>query len=122
MADKNQRSSSERGFAAMDPAKQREIARKGGESVPAAKRSFSQDHALAAQAGRKGGQSVAAEDRSFSRNRELAAEAGRKGGQESGGGRGAKAHRTPQQTDRHERPEEHEGRDEEEKDRAEEDR
>ena len=81
MADKNQRSSSERGFAAMDPAKQREIARKGGESVPAAKRSFSQDHALAAQAGRKGGQSVAAEDRSFSRNRELAAEAGRKGGQ-----------------------------------------
>jgi general stress protein YciG len=114
MADKNQRSSSERGFAAMDPAKQREIARKGGESVPAAKRSFSQDHALAAQAGRKGGQSVAAEDRSFSRNRELAAEAGRKGGQESGGGIGAKVNRPPPQSNTNEPAEE--------KDRADEDR
>jgi len=36
----------------MDPAKQREIARKGGESVPNEKRSFSQDRSLAAQAGR----------------------------------------------------------------------
>lgn len=88
MAEKNQRSGSGRGFAAMDEAKQREIARKGGESVPPEKRSFSQNHELAAEAGRKGGQSVAAEDRSFSRNRGLAAEAGRKGGQESGGGRG----------------------------------
>lgn len=87
MAEKNQRSgSSGRGFAAMDEIKQREIARKGGESVPAEKRSFSQNHSLAAQAGRKGGQSVAAEDRSFSKDRELAAEAGRKGGQESGRG------------------------------------
>jgi hypothetical protein len=32
-----------RGFAAMDPARQREIARKGGASVPDEKRSFSQD-------------------------------------------------------------------------------
>ena len=40
----------------MDPAKQREIARKGGESVPNEKRSFSQDRTLAAQAGRKGGE------------------------------------------------------------------
>ncbi|MEO6341423.1 MAG: general stress protein, partial [Caulobacteraceae bacterium] len=40
----------------MDPAKQREIARKGGESVPNEKRSFSQDRELAAQAGRKGGE------------------------------------------------------------------
>jgi len=40
----------------MDPEKQREIARKGGESVPNEKRSFSQDRALAAQAGRKGGE------------------------------------------------------------------
>jgi uncharacterized protein len=40
----------------MDREKQREIARKGGESVPAEKRSFSQNHELAAQAGRKGGQ------------------------------------------------------------------
>jgi general stress protein YciG len=40
----------------MDPKKQREIARKGGESVPNEKRSFSQDRELAAQAGRKGGE------------------------------------------------------------------
>lgn len=44
-----------RGFAAMDPEKQRAISRKGGESVPVEKRSFSQDRELAAQAGRKGG-------------------------------------------------------------------
>ncbi len=45
-----------RGFAAMDPARQREIARKGGASVPDEKRSFSQDRDLAASAGRKGGE------------------------------------------------------------------
>ncbi len=47
---------SSRGFASMDPARQREIASKGGQSVPQEKRSFSQDRELAAQAGRKGGQ------------------------------------------------------------------
>lgn len=45
-----------RGFAAMDAKKQREIASKGGQSVPPEKRSFSQDHKLAAAAGRKGGE------------------------------------------------------------------
>lgn len=45
-----------RGFAAISPERQREIARKGGQSVPADKRSFSQDRALAAAAGKKGGQ------------------------------------------------------------------
>lgn len=64
----------------MDQAKQREIASKGGQSVPPEKRSFSQDPHLAATAGRKGGESVPPEVRSFSQNRELAAEAGRKGG------------------------------------------
>jgi len=44
-----------RGFAAMSPERQREIARKGGESVPNEKRSFSLDPGLAAKAGRKGG-------------------------------------------------------------------
>ena len=43
---------STRGFASMDPEKQREIARKGGESVPNEKRSFSQNPTLAAAAGR----------------------------------------------------------------------
>jgi len=44
------------GFASMDEGKQREIARKGGASVPDDKRSFSQDRSLAAAAGRKGGE------------------------------------------------------------------
>ena len=57
--------------------------RKGGQSVPGSKRSFSQNRELAAQAGRKGGQSVPDEKRSFSQNPGLAAEAGRKGGQAS---------------------------------------
>lgn len=81
MRQPRRQSSSPRGFAAMDSAKQKEIARKGGESVPAEKRSFSQNRALAAAAGRKGGQSVADADRSFSKNRSLAAQAGRKGGE-----------------------------------------
>ena len=60
-------SGSTRGFASMDREKQREIARKGGRSVPNDKRSFSQNHQLASEAGRKGGhtshgrRSVAAE-------------------------------------------------------------
>jgi general stress protein YciG len=81
-------SSSRRGFAAMDEEKQREIARKGGQSVAPEDRSFSKDRELASEAGRKGGESVAPEDRSFSRDRELAAEAGRKGGEAHRGGGG----------------------------------
>lgn len=50
-------STSTRGFASMDAEKQREIARKGGRSVPNEKRSFSQNHQLASEAGRKGGHS-----------------------------------------------------------------
>ncbi len=50
-------SGSTRGFASMDRDKQREIARKGGRSVPDSKRSFSQNHQLASEAGRKGGHS-----------------------------------------------------------------
>jgi hypothetical protein len=80
-----ERDASNRGFASMDESKQKEIARKGGQSVPDEKRSFSQDHELASEAGRKGGQSVPAEKRSFSQDHELASEAGRKGGQASGG-------------------------------------
>lgn len=49
-------STSKRGFASMDEGRQREIASKGGRSVPAEKRSFSQDRSLASEAGRKGGQ------------------------------------------------------------------
>src|SRR6185436_6074543 len=45
-----------RGFAAMNPERRRDIARKGGASVPSEKRSFAKDRDLAAQAGRKGGE------------------------------------------------------------------
>lgn len=45
-----------RGFAAMNPERRREIARKGGASVPGEKRSFAKDRDLAAAAGRKGGE------------------------------------------------------------------
>ena len=93
---------SNRGFASMDDDKQRDIASKGGQSVPAEKRSFSQDHDLAAEAGRKGGESSGGGDRqqsasdqdgrgqqggerggsgNFANDREKASEAGRKGGQ-----------------------------------------
>lgn len=41
--------------AALSAERRAEIAPKGGESVPAAKRSFSTDTALASTAGRKGG-------------------------------------------------------------------
>mgnify|MGYP000925124351 CR=1 FL=1 len=101
MTDKEAGRTSNRGFASMDPEKQREIAAKGGESVPAAKRSFSRNPELAAEAGRKGGRSVPAQARSFARNPALAAEAGRKGGQAShtgqqGGGQpGGGRSRTP---------------------------
>jgi len=69
-----------RGFANMDRARQREIARTGGANVPHEKRSFAQNRELASAAGRKGGRSVAPHARSFSQDRTLAAEAGRKGG------------------------------------------
>jgi general stress protein YciG len=81
---------STRGFASMDPERQRQIASKGGKSVAPEARSFSQNRELAAEAGRKGGRSVPASERSFAQNRALAAEAGRKGGEAShGGGRRA---------------------------------
>ena len=76
---------STRGFASMDLEKRRAIARKGGESVPNEKRSFSQNPALASQAGRKGGQSVDPDKRSFSQDHRLASQAGRKGGHASHG-------------------------------------
>ena len=82
MANQDQRHGhgSDRGFAGMDEEKQRDIARKGGESVPSEERSFSKDHELASEAGRKGGQNVPDEERSFSKDHERASEAGRKGG------------------------------------------
>jgi general stress protein YciG len=43
-----------RGFASMSPERRREVAAKGGSSVPAEHRSFSQNRDLASTAGEKG--------------------------------------------------------------------
>ncbi len=48
-------STGRRGFASMSPDKQREIASKGGKSVPSEKRTFSQNRDLASEAGKRGG-------------------------------------------------------------------
>jgi general stress protein YciG len=74
MAENN---TSNRGFASMDEDKQREIASKGGQSVPDEKRSFSQDRELAAEAGRRGGEASGGGNRQ-----------GGNGGQQSGQGGG----------------------------------
>ena len=68
---------SRRGFASMDPQKQRAIASEGGRAAhrQGVAHEWSKDEARAA--GRKGGQAV-------SQNREHMSEIGRKGGQSSG--------------------------------------
>lgn len=75
---------SKRGFAAMDPAKQKEIASKGGKAAhnEGTAHEFSPDEARAA--GKKGGESV-------SRNREHMAAIGRKGGVARGAARRSQA-------------------------------
>jgi len=52
----NERPKSKRGFASWTPERRAEVARLGGASVPADKRSFSQNKDLASSAGRKGGE------------------------------------------------------------------
>jgi general stress protein YciG len=69
---------SRRGFASMDQEKRREIASKGGASVPSHSRTFARDPELAVQAGRKGGKKSGG---NFKNDPKRAAEAGRKGGQ-----------------------------------------
>jgi uncharacterized protein len=75
------RGTSNRGFASMDPATQREIASKGGRSVPPEERSFSKDRALAAEAGRKGGEASHGGRRS-ARQQNQSGAAGQASGQE----------------------------------------
>jgi len=74
---------SERGFASMDPAKQREIASKGGRAAHRAGTAHEFSPEEAREAGRKGGQVV-------SRNRAHMAAIGRKGGEARGGKKGKK--------------------------------
>lgn len=72
-----------RGFAAMDPAKHREIAvmggKAGGAKAPAEKRSFFTNRELARAASRKGVLVIDPQSRTFARDPELARAAGRKG-------------------------------------------
>lgn len=68
-----------RGFAAMDPARQREIASLGGKSVKSP-RSFSVNRELAVAAGRKGGKAVPGAKRTFSMDKNFASECGKIGG------------------------------------------
>lgn len=58
MAQNNNQGSSNRGFAAMDEEKQREIASKGGQSQGKENNpgNFANDRQKASEAGRKGGQ------------------------------------------------------------------
>lgn len=53
-----------RGFASMSPERQKEIASKGGKSVPPENRSFAVNRSLAQSAGRKGGSVKRADGRS----------------------------------------------------------
>lgn len=70
----------ERGFASMDPEKQKEIARKGGRAAheKGTAHEFTSEEARAA--GKKGGEAV-------SKNREHMSMIGQKGGQQSAGGK-----------------------------------
>ena len=74
------RNTSNRGFASMDPEKQREIASEGGRAAHMKGTAHEFDSEEAREAGRKGGEAV-------SRDREHMAEIGRKGGQSSSGNR-----------------------------------
>lgn len=73
------RRTSNRGFASMDRARQREIASLGGRAAHARGTAHEFDSAEAREAGRKGGEAV-------SQNREHMARIGRKGGENSRGG------------------------------------
>ncbi|MFO0416850.1 MAG: KGG domain-containing protein [Pseudomonadota bacterium] len=71
-----------RGFAAMDPEKQREIARKGGRIAHLRGNAHEFTSEEAREAGRKGGQAV-------SKDRKHMAKIGRLGGEARGQSRGA---------------------------------
>jgi general stress protein YciG len=74
---------SKRGFAGMTPEKRKEIATKGGKSVPKEKRAYSVNRDLASEAGKKGGKTARPSKRSFSMDPALASRAGKIGGANS---------------------------------------
>ena len=71
------RNSSKKGFGAMDPQHQREIASEGGKTAHEKGKAHEWNSEEARAAGRKGGEIV-------SRNREHMREIGKKGGEKSG--------------------------------------
>src|SRR5271165_6750766 len=71
---------SSRGFAAMDPEKQRAIASKGGKAAHAKGTAHRFTPAEASEAGRKGGRAAHARGTAHRFTTEEASEAGRKGG------------------------------------------
>lgn len=79
MAQQNQKGGSNRGFAAMDEEKQREIASQGGRAAHEAGTAHEFTSEEAREAGRKGGEAV-------SRDRAHMAEIGAEGGRQSHGG------------------------------------
>ncbi len=78
---------SHRGFAAMPPEKQREIASKGGRAAHVSGRAHEFTSQEAAEAGRKGGRAAHQSGKAHEFTSEEAAEAGRKGGHASQGAR-----------------------------------
>ena len=76
----NHGNTSNRGFASMDPERQREIASEGGKAAHEKGTAHEFDSEEARAAGRKGGEAI-------SQNREHMAEIGRRGGQSSGNSR-----------------------------------
>jgi general stress protein YciG len=78
--DGNGRGASNRGFAAMSPERQKQIASEGGRAAHKQGVAHEWNSDEARRAGRKGGQIV-------SQNREHMSEIGRRGGQSSGGRR-----------------------------------
>ncbi len=78
--------SSNRGFASMDPARQREIASEGGKAAHQKGTAHEFTPEEAREAGSKGGQAAHEKGTAHEFTSEEAREAGRKGGQASGAG------------------------------------
>jgi general stress protein YciG len=82
---------SKRGFASMDPARQRQIASEGGRAAHEKGTAHEFNSEEARKAGSKGGQAAHRKGTAHQFTPEEARAAGRKGGQASGGGRGKTA-------------------------------
>lgn len=80
------RGTSKRGFASMDPARQREIASEGGKAAHEKGTAHEFTSEEARRAGTKGGQAAHRKGTAHEFDSEEAREAGRKGGQASHGG------------------------------------